>query len=147
MTSISAVLRYGRSKWCVSSTDLARSTITSHALDVISRLFETLLRCLAHESKAKALQFVSSDCWWKLVKAARSYTCLKFEVMEKKWSWSWDLPDSILTISRWKLWIFWCCLFCLTIQLYLKDSAWSRIHQAWGPGLKARSAWRPGPKA
>ena len=34
-----------------------------------------------------------------------------------------------------------------TIQSYLKDSAWSRIHQAWGPGLKARSAWRPGPKA
>ena len=34
-----------------------------------------------------------------------------------------------------------------TIQSYLKDPAWSRIHQAWGPSLKAPSVWRPGPKA
>ena len=39
------------------------------------------------------------------------------------------------------------CRLGRSIQSYLKDSAWSRIHQAWGPGLKARSAWRPGPKA
>ena len=40
--------------------------------------------------------------------------------------------------------------FCCTpasTQSYLKDSAWSRNHRAWGAGLKARSAWRPAPKA
>ena len=41
---------------------------------------------------------------WKIGQAARSYTCLKFEVMEKNPSWSRALPDAIFTISRWKLW-------------------------------------------
>ena len=38
------------------------------------------------------------------------------------------------------------CISIWSIQSYLKNSAWSRIHQDWGHGLKARSAWRPRPE-
>ena len=33
------------------------------------------------------------------------------------------------------------------LKLYLQSSAWSRIHQAFGPGLQALRAFRPGPQA
>ena len=109
MTSIDAVLRCGRSKGCMSLRD--RRSL-SHAFGIISRSFTTLLRCCAHGSNAYALQFVISGCLWKLAKASRRYTCLNSPVMEEKRSWTRVLLDTIFAVTRWKLWIFLCGLFC-----------------------------------
>ena len=103
----------------MSSTDLARSTVTSPC---IRRHISTVRKALALScTSIESLSF--TVCNERLfVKIGQGSA-----KMEKKRSSSGALPDTVFTISRWKLWIFWCSLFCSTPD-HLQNAVMPKSH-------------------